>query len=586
MIAAAFARDGATIDRWCEALERAVGSGPSSAWSVAGVRLLAYAGPAAGALRAEDRLAWIGTLDGFDPRRPWASRGDFAFAASIDDGDALLLARGRFGGRPLYYALGPSTGSALACSRLEPLVAALGHPPLDVDALAATLVHADTADHATALYRGVRRVPGACVLRLGARGIEARHDLPCDIAPARSGAPDDLARELDVQIGRAVARAMPARSTAAVLVSGGIDSSALLAKALEERGGRDASRVHAVNLDFGARGDDRACFGLLCDRLRVTPARIRPADCAPIFRETLCLDAAPAHWPTVPFEVAMARAGRARGADRTLSGVGGDDLFDGDMNLFAARARRGRLFSAAWGALALQGWGASTPATRARALLLRPLVEPCLPKAARSALQRRRERNRARWAGPRLRALLAARGIVDREETARAPAPYERSSLCDLARSPVLTWWKEARGQLEVAAGSLRVEPYLDDGIFEFLASLRPDVLFHGQDGPWVRGLFRHAVGDQIPTEIAWRVDKSDFEPAFVELAKALGGIEALRPRANGQALADLGLVDPAALGRRFDELVSRPLDGSLWVELWPVIAADALVQKHAGVTS
>lgn len=88
-----------------------------------GAAVALWDGAPGGALGAG--FAAIGSPNGIqgDPAR-WsladASRVSGDFSLIVPRADGLLLARGRFGGRPLYYARGPDR-SVLACSQLAPL---------------------------------------------------------------------------------------------------------------------------------------------------------------------------------------------------------------------------------------------------------------------------------------------------------------------------------------------------------------------------------------------------------------------------------------------------------------------------------
>ncbi len=145
-----------------------------------------------------------------------------------------------------------------------------------------------------------------------------------------------------------------------------------------------------------------------------------------------------------------------------------------------------------------------------------------------------------------------------------------------MARSGGYEGLGDARGQLESAGGCVRVEPFLDDDLVEFVASLRPELLFYGG---WIRGLFRQALRGCIPESVLWRPDKARFEEAFRQIVEASGGFGAVAHLAEASALGDLEIVEPRAFRKRFDDLVRQPLDGRLWLEVWPVLAAEAFVR-------
>ena len=80
---------------------------------------------------------------------------------------------------------------------------------------------------------------------------------------------------------------------------------------------------------------------MLCDGLEAVPLKISPAECASELFESLVVDAAPLAWPGVSFDIQMTRASRDCNSTVLLTGIGGDDVFSGDLRVFADRARRG-----------------------------------------------------------------------------------------------------------------------------------------------------------------------------------------------------------------------------------------------------
>ena len=128
----------------------------------------------------------------------------------------------------------------------------------------------------------------------------------------------------------------------------------------------------------------------------------------------------------------------------------------------------------------------------------------------------------------------------------------------------------------------MRAEPFFDDGVVEFVASLRPEVLTHGE---WSRGLFRHAMRGLVPETLRLRQDKSRFGPALQQVLESAGGFSSLEPLAKATALADMGLVEPKRFRERFDELVRTPTAGGLWLEIWPVLAGEAFLRQSPGLS-
>jgi asparagine synthase (glutamine-hydrolysing) len=486
------------------------------------------------------------------------------------------LARGRFGGRPLYYASLPLTRALLVCSEIAPLVRALESVSLNADRLCAAVTRTFLDDQSQTHYREIRRVPSACVLRMGADGVRARHSLSLESTPHRVAPADVLADALRERVFAAVSRAMAPADDVGVLVGGGVDSSALLATALavSQRSGK---RVRAYSLDFGGEGDDRPHLTALCERLGVTPTRVKPGEGSRLFEQLFVVNHAPIAWPSAAAEVSLMQRIRGEGASVILTGSGGDDVFGGDLRLFAHRARQGHVLSAVRSAASLKAWGSSTAMSRVRALVVRPLLKEVVPRRLRRPLSARwRLYHAPKWAGPRLRDLIRG-DAFERDSPRDGESPDDRSWLDEYTRSGLALYLSEARAQTETASGCARAEPFIDDEIVEFLASLRPDALF---DGHWVRGLFRRSLRGLIPESVRLRPDKASIEPAFHELIESAGGYGVLERLASATALGDLGIVAPRPFRGRFDALVRNPMNGHLWAEVWGVLTAEAFVRK------
>jgi asparagine synthase (glutamine-hydrolysing) len=495
--------------------------------------------------------------------------GDFARIVA-NDREELVLTRGQFGGRPLYYALAADAGSVLACSDLTPLVAALGQVDVDLERLAARLLGKAHRDRSRTFYRQIQRVPSAATLTIGTDGVRSHEDIPFEIKPALTDSVDDLALEIRRVIRAAVRRVIGSADDVGVVVSGGLDSSALLATAVDVARTAAGPRVRAFNLCFEGPGDDRPHLAKVCHDLGILPERVAPRDCAWALPASLVVDSAPLGWPVSAFDIVLTRMGRDRGTKVLISGVAGDELFNGDLQIFADRARRGHLASAIYSAAILRGWGRSSVQTRLRALVLSPVLKSLLPRTLRRRAHRLRRVNQ--WAGPQLRKLMTQGAFED----APRQAP-EMNRLDVLSRSADFLDYSEARAQIELIGGCTRADPYLDPEVVSLVASIEPELLFHGGR---VRGLFRHALGGVIPESVRLRPDKARFEPALLELVQAGGGFAAFDPLVRMTALADFGLVAPGAFRRRFDELARTPLNGHLWMELWPALAAEAFARR------
>jgi asparagine synthase (glutamine-hydrolysing) len=448
----------------------------------------------------------------------------------------------------------------------EPALATLAHAdhPLDVRTLGARALLASPLEPHATPYCDVRA-------RLA--------DAPLELAPPppEATSPSEAALLVRRQLEAAVDRALVGSRSVAVATGGGLDSSTLLALATRWAR-RTGGEAFAVALDFGGPGDDRPHLRALEAHLGCAVVRVRPEDAA----ERMALardgvDAAPFTWPSGPMEVEMFARARARGADRVLTGVGADALFDGSPQALAAMAKRGALRAALRAARRLQGF--SGPRAPGVAWVLRPLAAALVPTTLRQRRARAAPVHVPTWAGPVLcdvateqaeaqiaRAFAPCRSADDRFEAARQAPHLEH-----------LAW---LRHQEEVASGLARRDPFLDLTLVRAVTRLPPEWLLFGDQR---RGLFREAVRDLLPASVATRQDKASFEPALTRFVRAAGGFEALRPLASVTELAALDLARPAAFREAFEAFAARPEDpdGDGWESVWPALAVEGFLRAR-----
>jgi asparagine synthase (glutamine-hydrolysing) len=258
--------------------------------------------------------------------------GIFAFAVWDAHERRLFLARDHLGVKPLYWAALPN--GFLFASELKALVLCPDLPrEIDPLAVADHLGFLWTAGEATML-RSVRKLRPGCTLTIDSGGVRTarywRSPLPDPAAPGERGDANELRRLID----DIVAEQMVADVEVGALLSGGVDSSAVVAsmcRATEpanittfcaavsrpESGadnfGDDARHAREVAQAFGVRLIE---VPTEADLIAALPDMVWQLD-----------------EPTADFSAVqtllLARAARANGIKVLLSGVGGDDLFTG-----------------------------------------------------------------------------------------------------------------------------------------------------------------------------------------------------------------------------------------------------------------
>jgi asparagine synthase (glutamine-hydrolysing) len=158
--------------------------------------------------------------------------GMFAFALWDAERRSLFLARDRFGKKPLYYSF--SDGRFLFGSEPKALLA---HPAfrrlLDIDSVAGYLAF-EYVPTPRSIFAGMHKLPAAHWLRLehGKIAMERWWTLP-EPRPDRHSRDDELAEELHTRIRAAVERRLVADVELGAFLSGGIDSSTVVAAMTE-----------------------------------------------------------------------------------------------------------------------------------------------------------------------------------------------------------------------------------------------------------------------------------------------------------------------------------------------------------------
>ncbi|GAB4502948.1 MAG: asparagine synthase (glutamine-hydrolyzing) [Anaerolineales bacterium] len=296
------------------------------------------------ALRAELSAAWRGASDtevilaGFEA---WGVaetvrrlNGMFAFAVWDARERALTLARDRLGIKPLYYGWSGGVflfGSELKSLRAHPAFAA----EIDREALALYLRLGNLpAPHS--IYQNVKKLPPACLLTL-------RADAPRSAAPAEywsareiiqsglerpfGGSEREAVDRLEEQLRRSIGLRMLADVPLGAFLSGGIDSSLVVALMQTQ----SARPVKTFSLGFAEAGyDESAQARAVARRLHtehsefiVTPAEAQ----AVIPRLPLIYDEPFADSSQIPTLLVSQMA--RQHVTVALSGDGGDELFGG-----------------------------------------------------------------------------------------------------------------------------------------------------------------------------------------------------------------------------------------------------------------
>ena len=440
--------------------------------------------------------------------------GQFAFGLHDARDGSLWLGRDRVGILPLYYYV---DAKLLAfASEIKALLPAIPAARVDIHSLDAYLTQrAVTAPYT--LFKGVRKLPPAHLLRVGEWGIEQpRRYWHLPATSARTVHPLEVVEQVDTTLREAVATALVADVPVGAYLSGGVDSSLIVALMSELRQG---SGVKTFAAGFGDPRHDELPYARQVSQLLKTEHHevvVTPDDFRSLWRKLTWHRDGPVSEPADMAVFRLAELAR-RSVSVVLSGEGSDELFAG-----YPKHRYARVSSLA-------------------GLLPHPLrngllgaIERRLPPAASRlrialrALAERDEPGRCRgWFSP----FTAAErdGLLKGASSHPEPGWMQESEGDALRRMLLLdiqSWLPDnllERGDRMSMAASLELRPpFLDRRMLELAFSLPSHLKVHRGTGKWlvkqvarrylpVSIVDRRKVGFRVPLDAWFRDGLEDF---------------------------------------------------------------------------
>jgi asparagine synthase (glutamine-hydrolysing) len=506
--------------------------------------------------------------------------GMFAFALYDAREDALYLVRDRLGVKPLFHAA-LSDGALVFASELKGLLA---HPLLrrspSPQAIEDYLAFGYVPDDAS-IVEGVAKLPAGHYLRVR-RGAPIGAPVrwwDVDFSNPVRESVKALEEELVERLREAVRSRMVADVPLGVFLSGGVDSSAVVAFMAEA----SRSAVETCSIGFDAADHDETRYAAEVASLFATNhrSRIVAADDFGLI-DTLAdaFDEPFADASALPtYRVSELARESVKVA---LSGDGADEAFAGyrRYRLFAAEERARRLL----------------PGPLARAAGALGDVFPKLdwaprPFRAKTTLQALGQGSGMAYAlavgvtPPAIRRRILTAPLHGHDAEARyvrafaeAPArdPLSRAQYADLKiwlPGDILT--KVDRTSMAVSLEAR--EPLLDHRLVEFAASLPARLRLRGGSGKW---LLKRALANRLPAEILHRRKMGFVTPVSAWFRGPLAK-EALAI-GQGSALAETGWFDAVAIRQLAEAHQSGRADhGRL---LWQLLMLEKSLQRLFGL--
>lgn len=487
--------------------------------------------------------------------------GQFAFCVYDHATDTMTLARDRLGILPLYTLSRPEVAAfASEPKALLPLLP--DGPVLCEDALADYLTFRSVPPPGT-LYQGIRKVAPGVAVTVGPSGssVSRRYwalpgpDDVLDLSPAQA------VDRVDEALKAGVREALIADVPVGAYLSGGVDSSLIVALATQERGGP----VDTFSAGFSDPRFDELPYAAQVSRAVGSnhhPVHIGPED---FFSDWERLSQYRDGPLSEPADVAVAALARAASSEVkvVLSGEGSDELFAG-----YPKYRYARLVEAVASLPAsVRGPAATAMADRlpARGRRARVLLRAL---AARSVGERLET-----WFAPfPADAVAQLAGGVSR--TPRVPAPEGRDIIDVMLRSDTRTWLSDnllERGDRMTMSASVELRPpFLSTDLVDLAFRLPSDLKVRGRTTKWV---VKEVARRHLPAEIVDRPKvgfRVPLDAWFRDDLRHLAADLIYSPHSIASTRLDASLVrrivDDHFTSRRSEELALWTL---LSLELW-----------------
>ena len=514
-------------------------------------------------------------------------RGMFAFALWDRKQQTLFLARDRLGVKPLHYALLPD-GQLIFGSELKAL---LVHPgfsrELDPQAIDEYFAYGYVPDPRTIFQHASKLAPGHTLcLRRGAALAQAQQYWDVPFAPLAAAGEEQIADELLARLRVAVRIRLVAEVPLGAFLSGGVDSSAVVALMAQN----GTAPVNTCSISFGDPKFNESAHALtVAERYQTRHHALQVEhDDFDLIDELARLHDEPFADSSALPTYRVCQLARQR-VTVALSGDGGDE------NLAGYRRYRWHLREERWRArlpLALRKhvFGLLGQAYPKADWAPRPLrAKTTFEALARDSVAAyfhgvsiMSDAMRARLFSRAFQHSLNGRRAVDvlRRHAAACPAGDALSQIQYLDLKTYLPGDILTKVDRSSMAHALEVRvPLLDHELVEWISGLPPQLKLRGGVGKYI---FKRALRGHLPDSILYR-SKMGFS---VPLADWLRGPlrQRLQRGVGGAALAGTGIFDPSYLRELVEQHLSGQRDHS--AALWSLLMFDAFLRNVLAVPS
>jgi len=475
--------------------------------------------------------------------------GQWAVALYETPSRKLLFSRDRLGKVPLYYAV--RNNRLFWASEIKAILEAVGGDAFQVRAQAVDdYVVEGWRDRNGTFWEGINDFPSACFAWVNADlslDVSRYWQLPSNRLGTRSISTGEAAEQLRELLLDAIRLRVRADVPVAFELSGGMDSSSLVALAAQNI----RARLTTYSIEFADPESNEepfaravaARFGGQIDYRIIRPG---PDDFWRDSNQFLWLEEEPFHAPNLQTNQSMRRQMKANGTKVVISGSAGDEVLAGYSNEYfapylfdlAARLRWGRL---------VHEFRSNTEYQATWKNAIRLGMEVALPGLPNKIIRQRSGESR----------LLGECYFSPPGVDPRVPPS---SSLSERMRANMgagkMNYWLRSANKANFGIPIEPRAPFLDYRVVDCAFSLPHEYLI--RDG-WHKWILRKAMSNLLPTEVLWRRRKMGFPFPIADWLLASKS----RMEAN---LADLDCpyLNYPKLQQRYDEL-TRIAPYTLW---------------------
>lgn len=477
-----------------------------------------------------DAALILKAYDVWGERCPEKLIGAFAFAIWDKVKQRLFCARDHFGLKPFYYASLPGKLFAFA-SELKAILKIPEVPQyLNEKAVADHLLAPVDVDATITFYKDIFRLaPGHCISVSQERVVQTKYWTLDPGKEIKYNNDADYAEELRALFKEAVACRTRSAFPVGSMLSGGLDSSAIVSMAAEIQQDK-AKPIHTYSAVFDKmqQSDERPYINMVLDKYggQLTSNMISADELSPLrnYDTMLWHQDSAIQAGNLYFFWSLYNKAKQDGVRVILDGFDGDTTLSHGVGYLheLARARRwktlfgevrghGVKWGQPWKKIAWEWFRAYEVAPAAKRI---PFVH-----SARS-IARKVSRKAPGGTAPDTAALTweqvlnneFSKTIRDDVLPQRGMPHSEREEHFYLLGRPVMQRIIEVWESSAAASGLELRLPFCDRRLLEYCLALPPTQ--KRRDG-WSRVVMRHAMEDILPSGIQWRADKGNLGPSF-----------------------------------------------------------------------